>query len=530
MVVLALALTWCGRHGGARLRRCRRGQAGATDIGVTKDEIRLAVVADVDNPFKPGLFQGAVDGVKAAVKEINATGGVAGRKLKVDFIDSKLNASTTRNAIITACDEDFAMVGTAAAFLTNVEDETGCKDQAGQRDRAARPRVVRHRRAAVLTGGVPRQPVVARLRHEGRAPADVLRVDRCVGVVQGADQGRRPTACTWRPTTAPSRQRAQDLLYEFPKKLGMKADQHPYVSSTAPQSAYTPIVQKMKADNSNFVYAQGRRRAHRTPPGGAAAGRRRRLRQVALQQLLQQGAPVGEPDRRRHLSGPRMSCRSRRRSTTRTSRTLVKNVGDGTLDQFAVYGFAATMLFRQAAEAAVAEHGADGLTRANLLAAAVEDPQVRRRRDDRRERHRWTPVRSVLHGDADPEREVGARVPEEAGNVRLHGQEPHSRSRSTSRPADAPGEADGARRQGRGDHRRIDRHRTRDRERLRRPRHAARARARGAPTGSSPQSTSSPAGGASAIGIADRHRAVPTTCSSWPIARSTRSAVSTWPS
>ena len=35
---------------------------------------------------------------------------------------------------------------------------------------------------------------------------------------------------------------AQDLLFEFPKSLGMKTDQHAYVSSTAPQSAYTPIV------------------------------------------------------------------------------------------------------------------------------------------------------------------------------------------------------------------------------------------------------------------------------------------------
>ena len=90
------------------------------------------MVADVDNPFKPGLFQGAVDGVKAAVEHINSQGGVAGRKLKVDFIDSKVNATETRDAIITACDEDFALVGTAAAFLTNVEDEVECPDQAGK--------------------------------------------------------------------------------------------------------------------------------------------------------------------------------------------------------------------------------------------------------------------------------------------------------------------------------------------------------------------------------------------------------------
>ena len=105
--------------------------AADSDIGVTADEIRIAVVADVDNPLKPGLFQGTVDGVNAAVKSVNANGGVAGRKLKVDFIDSKLNPATTRNAIITACAEDFALVGTAAAFITNVDDETKCVDQSG---------------------------------------------------------------------------------------------------------------------------------------------------------------------------------------------------------------------------------------------------------------------------------------------------------------------------------------------------------------------------------------------------------------
>ena len=162
---------------------------GATDVGVTKDEIRIVVVADVDNPFKPGLFQGAVDGVRAAVKHINATGGVAGRKLKVDFIDSKVNAATTRNAIITACDEDFAMVGTAAAFLTNVEDETGCKDLRRKGHRSSRPRVVRHRRAAVLAGRLPGQPVTARLRHEGSASTDVSRLERRIDLVQGARRG-----------------------------------------------------------------------------------------------------------------------------------------------------------------------------------------------------------------------------------------------------------------------------------------------------------------------------------------------------
>src|SRR3981189_3196709 len=50
----------------------------ASEIGVTADTIRIAVIADVDNAARPGLFQGSVNGVQAAAKFINANGGVAG--------------------------------------------------------------------------------------------------------------------------------------------------------------------------------------------------------------------------------------------------------------------------------------------------------------------------------------------------------------------------------------------------------------------------------------------------------------------
>ena len=60
----------------------------ATEVGVTATEIHIGVVADVDNPFAPGLFQGAVDGVKAGAAYLNSKeggGGLAGRKVVVDF-------------------------------------------------------------------------------------------------------------------------------------------------------------------------------------------------------------------------------------------------------------------------------------------------------------------------------------------------------------------------------------------------------------------------------------------------------------
>ena len=104
----------------------------ATDIGVTPTTIRIAVVADVDNPFAPGLFQGSVDAVNGAAKAINAQGGIGGRKVVVDFIDSKLSPNDSRNAIITACQNDFALVGTATTELSDLSDIDNCKNSAGQ--------------------------------------------------------------------------------------------------------------------------------------------------------------------------------------------------------------------------------------------------------------------------------------------------------------------------------------------------------------------------------------------------------------
>ena len=80
----------------------------------------------------PGVLQGIVDGVKGWGKYVNANGGIAGRKVQVDFIDSKLNPNDARNAIIKACGEDFALVGTGALLLQTPDDEISCPDATGK--------------------------------------------------------------------------------------------------------------------------------------------------------------------------------------------------------------------------------------------------------------------------------------------------------------------------------------------------------------------------------------------------------------
>ena len=104
----------------------------ATEVGVTADTIRIAVIADVNTALAPGLFKGSELAVEGFGKYINKKGGLAKRKVQVDFIDSKLSADETRNAIIQACQNDFAIVGTTALFLNNVDDMVNCKDISGK--------------------------------------------------------------------------------------------------------------------------------------------------------------------------------------------------------------------------------------------------------------------------------------------------------------------------------------------------------------------------------------------------------------
>ena len=106
----------------------------ATDVGITPTEIHVAVIADVDNPIVPNLFRGSKDAVEGAAKFLNSKaggGGLAGRKVVVDFYDSKLNANATTNAEIQACENDVAMVGTSAVSLASVDNMRNCKDSTG---------------------------------------------------------------------------------------------------------------------------------------------------------------------------------------------------------------------------------------------------------------------------------------------------------------------------------------------------------------------------------------------------------------
>jgi len=341
----------------------------ATEVGITADEIRIAVIADVENPLAPGLFQGAPDGVEGWAKNVNKKGGLAGREVVVDFIDSHLSADDSRNAFIKACSEDFAVVGTAALFVNNVDDIEGCVDKAG------------------AVTGLPDIAVVT---------TEV--VQQCSPTTFGINP---PTLICDTETDHPQTYqanagRAYWYQKEFGKDLhgtfifsadlkaannanrasmtqmqtvGIKADEQVDVSARAPQSEYTPIIQSMKDNSSN--YAQS----------GSAFNSTVALRKEAKLQGLTDPDVIWDCtlqcyDRRlveqggSDVEGQFVSLLFLPFEETKTNKelaTFVKTVGKDNVDGFGAQAWASGVLFGQAVENIVEADGVNGITRTALF-------------------------------------------------------------------------------------------------------------------------------------------------------------------
>jgi len=347
----------------------------ATEVGVTASEIHIAVVADVDNALAPGLFKGAVDGVKAGAAYLNSTaggGGIGGRKVVVDFYDSKLNPNETRNATINACANDLAMVGTEALFLTSVDDMVNCKDQAGQA--TGLPDL------SSITTGIPETCAPISF------PAVGIQID-CATVTQNPQTyyGNQGPA-KWLLSQHKGGLHGPMLVSSDTKdanrggtigalaiqKAGIKADQGTTVtkSGSDPQSAYTSVVQQMKTDGSNYAY------------NSLAANSALEIRSEAQLQGLDSTKVVWDcvscygnqivPQNASTFEGEVQYISFLPFEEANTNKTLaaflkyVKQVG-GTADQFTAYAWEATLAFADAANATVKANGINGITRPNLI-------------------------------------------------------------------------------------------------------------------------------------------------------------------
>jgi Periplasmic binding protein len=351
----------------------------ATDVGVTADTVRIAVIADVDNPIRPGLFQGSFDAMKGFEKFINSKaggGGLAGRKVVVDQIDSKLSADATRTAIIQACEQDFALVGTSALFLNNVDDMTSCVNQAGE------------------ALGIPDFPFTTTepvhqcspVSHPINPPS--LRCDTI------DDPGDETYLVNMGPTRYYSK-KFKDLhgVWVYPSDLksakdsqvptftaqqnqgGIDLDQEFDVSNLAPQSVYTPVAQAIKTHNSTYA------RSGLASDGNIALRKEANLQGVTSvkvwdcgvqcygRDFLETGGAAVE-DFYVWIGFLPFLGKSTDVKQNKMLNTFVKYTGESKANGFGVQTWASALYFRDVVNAVVETEGVNGLTREAVIAAA----------------------------------------------------------------------------------------------------------------------------------------------------------------
>ena len=91
------------------------GKNTASDKGVTPTQITVATASDASGP-QAGLFKSTFYAMQAWAAMVNSLGGICGRSIKSELLDSKTDATANQAAVSQACQSAFALVGSMSAF------------------------------------------------------------------------------------------------------------------------------------------------------------------------------------------------------------------------------------------------------------------------------------------------------------------------------------------------------------------------------------------------------------------------------
>lgn len=362
LVTATLAGTATAQSGGS-------GEAPtATDVGITADEIRIGVIADTGSPLAPGLFQGSVEAVTAWADWMNEkNGGLAGREIKVDVYDSGLDPNKSRNAIIEACEKDFALVGTSAIFVFNTDDLTGCKDATGTAtglpDFPVLTTEVAHQCSPV---SFPINPPILQCDTKDDNPQTYKGSLNATNYLLKKLGKNSLHGLYVYPSDLKASKDSWIPQYEAYQEKGIEQDATFDISSRAPQSAYTPLIQSIK-DNSSTYATQG----------GTANIMVSLMKEAKLQGVDSVEAwvcalqcyddTILEAPETEGLYVSLLFLPFEEAKSNKMLATFLKEVGPDKADGFAAQAWAAAVLFGESVEAAVAEGGDNALTRASVL-------------------------------------------------------------------------------------------------------------------------------------------------------------------
>jgi ABC-type branched-subunit amino acid transport system substrate-binding protein len=341
----------------------------ATEIGVTPTELRIAVIADVDTPLAPGAYAGARDAVKGFATYINGQGGLAGRKVVVDFYDSKLNPDETRNAIIKACQNDFAIVGTGALFMNNVDDLVGCPDKAGAKT------------------GLPDVPVVTLWEAQQASPVSfpITAPSKVFSDPSGETYQSRVGRFRWYlqhvskdlhgvflvGADFEALKTASMPIWLGAQKVGVKSDGTFDVHATDGQDKYLPIATAIKSDGATIVSSAVNDTSQAYMLKEAAVQGVNTVKvwdctsACYSKRFLETAGAKADGQ---YVDMPFVPVEEAKYSPA--VKAYVKAVGGGVVDGNGELAWTAALFFRDAVNAAVKQGGVNALTRANWLTAA----------------------------------------------------------------------------------------------------------------------------------------------------------------
>ena len=342
-----------------------------SEIGVTKDTIRIAVIADGDNPIRPGVFQGAIDGVRAGARYLNAHGGLAGRKIEVEYLDSHLSPDESRSALVKACEDDFAVIGTMAVFMSNVDPMVNCRDKAGNvtglPDLPNIQTEIAHQCSGVSF------PIIARQLHcdtkDDVKPVFDIKVGHLKYYLRKFKALHGPAVA---PSDLKSTLNAYLPIARAAEQLGVESDREVGMSLLATQSEYTPIVQGIKEQGSNIVqsgldYKANVQLRREAKVQGATSVKVWDCTLACYdRRLIEEGGADVEGQYIWIFYPPFEEARY-----SKPVATFLKAIGGrDNADSFAVQSWAGMLFFRDVVDNIVKADGKDGVTRARFLEEA----------------------------------------------------------------------------------------------------------------------------------------------------------------
>lgn len=346
---------------------CEGATPEATEIGVSADTITIEVMADVGSTLAPGLFQGNHDALEAYADYVNANGGIACRDLEVKLWDSKLNPDESKNGLIDACRNALALVGSNSLFNPDVSPMTGCVDKAGATtglpDIAALANDINQQCNATtyVVQGVGETCEVTSGERDLRAFTGVTKF--YLEQVDGPLHGLYTV-----PGDLPTTVQSATYLIKAQEQVGVVWDAIRKVGGSDAQADYTPRVQLLKVNRSNFVYG----------------GSNDRAMVNIMKEAKAQGVDTVE------VWACSLSCYTRSFIETggadvegayvwmqflpfeeadhnEALRAYVDAVGANDVDSFGAQAWQAAMLFKEVVDEIVETDGVNGITRARML-------------------------------------------------------------------------------------------------------------------------------------------------------------------